>query len=259
MTVVRRLGAPALIVAADHRARGVVTIEQYDEYLRALHDVLPYCDGILASVQPLADLRASGALGPAHRTYLSLNRTGLAGSVFELDDRQVISVARAEAEGWSGVKLMVRIDMEDGRTADALEMAGRVIEEAADRGLEAMIEFLPWSHGRLCRHGDAVVRAAVIAHDMGAPLLKLPVPEAAPGPARRAAVKRVVRSVGVPVLFLGGPLSGADAESERQALLAELSDVMDGGGAGMAVGRRLLLDPSPGGLAKQLSELVHLR
>ena len=254
----QRLGAPALIVAADHRARGVVVIERYDEYLRVLHDVLPYCDGILASQQPLDDLRAGGALTPAHRTYLSVNRTGLAGSVFELDDRQIVSVARAEAEGWSGVKLLVRIDLEDPRTAGALEMTGRVIEEAADCGLEAMVECLPWSQGKLCRDGDAVVRAAVIAHDMGAPLLKLPVPEGAPGPARRRGVERVVQSVGVPVLFLGGPLS-TGAEPGRPALLDEVSDVMEGGGAGMAVGRRLLLDDAPGELAKQLSELMHGR
>jgi len=34
---------------------------------------------------------------------------------------------------------------------------------------------------------------------------------------------------------------------------------MEGGGAGMAVGRRLLLDETPGELAKELSELMHGR
>ena len=86
---------PSLILAADHRARGVMTIERYDAYLAALTEALPHCDGILASTQPLVDLAASGAVGPRHRTYLSLNRTGLAGSAFELDDRLVTSVWRA--------------------------------------------------------------------------------------------------------------------------------------------------------------------
>ncbi|HXZ61518.1 MAG TPA: hypothetical protein VEG62_02165, partial [Acidimicrobiales bacterium] len=194
------LPTPALILAADHRARAVPTTENWQEFFGALAQALPFCDGVLATRQPLAGLAAAGYLTALHRTYLSINRTGLAGSVFELDDRQIVSVARAVAEGWSGVKLLVRIDLEDPRTAGALEMTGRVIEEAADCGLEAMVECLPWSQGRLCRDGDAIVRAAVIAHDMGAPLLKLPVPEAAAGDARTQAVERVVRSVGVPVL-----------------------------------------------------------
>ena len=47
--------------------------------------------------------------------------------------------------------------------------------------------------------------AAVIAHDLGAPLLKVPVPDVPAGGARVEAVARIVASVGVPVLFLGGP------------------------------------------------------
>ena len=58
----------------------------------------------------------------------------------------------------------------------------------------------------MARDTDSVVLAAVIAHDMGAPVIKVPVPSVAPGPERQAAVARVVASVGVPVLFLGGPL-----------------------------------------------------
>jgi len=248
-----------LVAAADHRARGVITFEQYDEYLRALTDVLPSCDGILASAQPLADVRANGALTAAHRSYLSLNRTGLAGSVFESDDRLVASVARAAADGWTGVKLMIRLDLADDRTASALEMLGRVLEESAERGLEAMVEPLPWAQGRLCRATDDLLRAAVVVHDMGAPLLKLAVPDAVSGKARRAAVARVTQSVGAPVLFLGGPLAEPDAALGRQRLLEEVADVMEGGGAGMAIGRRLLLDPARGELAKQLSEAVHCR
>ena len=94
MTRSGRLPVPSLILAADHRARGVMTIESYDDYVGALAGALPSCDGILATAQPLADLAEAGHLTAAHRTYLSLNRTGLAGSVFELDDRLVASVPR---------------------------------------------------------------------------------------------------------------------------------------------------------------------
>jgi DhnA family fructose-bisphosphate aldolase class Ia len=201
---------------------------------------MPLCDGILATTQPLRDIVCSGALGIQKRTFLSLNRTGLAGSAFELDDRLVASVGAAAEAGYSGVKHMVRIDKSDPSTAAGLELAGRVLEEARRLGLEAMTESLCWRDGRVARDVDSVVLAAVIAHDMGAPLLKLPVPDAEPGAARLDAVARVVHSVGVPVLFLGGP-----RPASRELALGEVRDAMAGGAAGMAAGRVLIEDPEP--------------
>jgi DhnA family fructose-bisphosphate aldolase class Ia len=247
------LEPPVVILAADHRARGVVTIEDYRSYLAALAAALPACDGILASRQPLADLAASGAIGPGTRSYLSLNRTGLAGSAFELDDRLVTTVGRAVADGWTGVKHMTRIDLADPLTAPALELLGAVIDEARAAGVEALIESLSWREGAVARDTEAIVLAAVIAHDLGAPVLKVPVPEAEPGRDRIAAVARVVGSVGVPVLFLGGPRTGAG----RQAVLDEISDAMAGGAAGMAVGRVVFEDPEPKTMAKLVAEAVH--
>ena len=249
------LPRPALLLAADHRARGVVTIEHYGRYIAALQAALPHCDGLLASYQPLSDLTNSGALLPRHRSYLSLNRTGLAGSVFELDDRPVASVERAAEAGWTGVKHMTRIDRSDPLTAPALELLGRVIEASARAGMEALIESVGWQHGRMARDVDSIVLAAVIAHDMGAPVLKVAVPDAAPGAARVDAVARVVASVGVPVLFLGGPREAGGDE----ALLAEVRDVMAGGGAGMAVGRGIYQHPTPGEMAAAVAGLVHRR
>jgi hypothetical protein len=134
------LKGPALILAADHRARGVASIERYRDYVAAVRAALDHCDGILATAQPLGDLADSGALTESHRTYLSINRTGLAGSAFELDDRLVATVGRAAEDGWTGVKHMTRIDPDAERTADALELLGRVLEEARDAGLEALVE-----------------------------------------------------------------------------------------------------------------------
>ena len=247
------LGAPALILAADHRARGVMTIENYGAYLAALGAALPACDGILATRQPLQDLAASGALGPQHRTYLSINRTGLARSAFELDDRLVTSVGRAVADGWTGVKHMTRIDLTDPVSAAALELLGCVIDDARAAGVEALIESVSWRQGAMARDTDAIVLAAVIAHDLGAPVLKVPVPDVAPGRDRVAAVARVVASVGVPVLFLGGPRVGQG----RQAVLDEVADAMAGGAAGMAVGRVVFEDPDPATMARLVADEVH--
>jgi DhnA family fructose-bisphosphate aldolase class Ia len=242
------------VLAADHRARGVPTIERYGPYLAALRAALPHCDGILATAQPLGDLARSGSLLPEQRTYLSLNRTGLAGSAFELDDRLVASVGRAKGDGWTGVKLMTRIAPEDPGGAAALELLGRVLEEAGAAGLEVLVEPVLWRGGRMSRTTDDVVLGAVIAHDLGSSLLKVPVPDVPTGARRAGAVQRVVDAVGVPVLFLGGPRS-ADGEP----VVDVARDVMDGGGGGLAVGRAVIEDPDPGGTAGRLAEIVHRR
>jgi DhnA family fructose-bisphosphate aldolase class Ia len=256
------LAAPTVILAADHRARGVITIERYASYLAAVSTALAFCDGILASTQPLRDLADSGAIDDRHRTYLSLNRTGLAASAFELDDRLVSTVEQAAADGWTGVKHMTRIDLSDPVTAPALELLGKVLESAEYFELEALIEALSWRDGRMARDTDSIVFAAIVAHDMGAPVLKVPVPDVAPGPARVDAVARIVASVGVPVLFLGGPRRSDDeagksaVDAMRDAVLGEIRDVMAGGASGLAVGRVVFQDPDPATMARLVADAV---
>jgi len=247
------LPIPAMVLAADHRARGVMTIERYGDYLVALAEALPHCDGILATAQPLGDLARLGHLQTDQHTYLSVNRTGLAGTAFELDDRLVASVSRAARDGWSGVKLMTRIDSTDPGGAAALELLGQVLEDARTADLEAMIEPVWWRDGKMSRVTVDIVAAAVIAHDIGAPLLKVPVPDEPAGPERIRAVDRVVGSVGVPVLFLGGPHRAPDGGG----VVDEARDVMAGGGAGLAIGRAILEEASPSTTARELAEVVH--
>ena len=215
---------------------------------------LPSCDGILATAEPLTSLAAAGDITELHRTYLSINRTGLAGSTFELDDRLVASVPRAAADGWTGVKHMTRIDMEDPLTAPALELLGQVLEQSRREGLEALIEPLVWHEGRVRRETDAVVLASVIADDLGAPVIKVPVPAAGPGVERqrrgpRGGERRRARTLS------RGPLTDAG----RDGVLDEVRDVMEGGGAGMAVGRTLYQDPDPAEMAGLVHVLVHGR
>jgi class I fructose-bisphosphate aldolase len=105
------------------------------------------------------------------------------------------------------------------------------------------------------RDPDDVVLAAVIAHDMGAPVIKVPVPAAASAAERTRAVGRIVASVGVPVLFLGGPRY----DGGRDRVLDEVRDVMRGGGSGMAMGRTIYQDPDPAEMAALIGALVHER
>ena len=229
-------------------------MENYREYVEALVHALPACDGILATAQPLADLADGGHLTPRHRTYLSLNRTGLAGSVFELDDRLVASVPRADADGWTGVKHMTRIDMADHRTSPALELLGRVLEQARSAALEALVEPLMWREGRVARDTDSIVFAAVVAHDMGAPVIKVPVPAVAAG--RRAAAGR---GPGGGQRRRAGPLSRRPARRRPGGprCSTRCATSCSGGGSGMAIGRAVYQDPDPAEMAGLVAELVH--
>ena len=67
------------------------------------------------------------------------------------------------------------------------------------------------------------------------------------------AVARVVGSVGVPVLFLGGPHQGGG----KDRVLDEARDVMAGGGGGLAIGRAILQEPDPATMAGRLADIVH--
>jgi DhnA family fructose-bisphosphate aldolase class Ia len=148
---------------------------------------------------------------------------------------------------------MVRIDLDDPATAPALELLGQVLEDSAAAGLEALVEPVMWRDGAMARDVESIVLSAVIAHDIGSPLLKVPVPDAPAGDERVAAVRRVVRSVGVPVLFLGGPRR----EDADELLLAEAADVMAGGAAGLAIGRTVFQHPEPEAMAAALAAVVH--
>jgi DhnA family fructose-bisphosphate aldolase class Ia len=241
------------VLAADHRARGVPTIEDHGALLDAVAAAMAHCDGILATAQPLGDLVEQKVVDPGrHLIYLSINRTGLAGASFELDDRLVASVDRAAEDGWTGVKLMTRIDLDSPHTPAALELLGQVLEDARRAGLDALVEAVRWRDGRMSNDVDDVVYASVIAHDLGAPLLKVPVPAADAGPRRVAAIARVIAAVGVPVLFLGGPFDG-----DVDARVAEVGDVMAAGGAGLAIGRTILQAPAPADIAGRLADVVH--
>ncbi len=111
----------------------------------------------------------------------------------------------------------------------------------------------------MARDTDSIVFAAIVAHDLGAPVVKAAIPDVAPGAARVDAVARIVASVGVPVLFLGGPRRSAEASGAgdpRAGALEEIRDVMAGGAAGLAVGRVVYQDPDPAEMARLVAEAV---
>jgi DhnA family fructose-bisphosphate aldolase class Ia len=236
-----------LIIAADHPARGALAIGSDATAMADRYDLLerlatalarPGVDGVLATPDIIDDLALLGLL--ADKVVVgSMNRGGLRGASFEMDDRYTAyDVASMVASRLDFAKALVRIDLGDAGTARTLEATARAVTAAAEARLPIMLE--PFMSER--REGaivndlspDAVVLSAAIASGLGASSaytwLKLPVvPE----------MERVMAATTLPTLLLGGDTGAAPDEtfaSWRDALRLP-------GVRGLTVGRTLLYPP----------------
>lgn len=235
------------IIAADHPARGALSVGDQamamaDRYvlLERLAAALshPGVDGVLGTPDIIDDLALLGALDDKV-VVGSMNRGGLRGAVFEIDDRYTsYDVQTMVARGIDFAKALIRIDLDDPSTAGTLAETARVVTEAATAGLPIMLE--PFLSSRRGRHvvndlsTDAVIRSIAIASALGADStrtwMKLPVV---------ADMERVAASTTMPVLLLGGD-SGEDPDARFASWERALALP---GVRGLTVGRTLLFPP----------------
>jgi Cgl0159-like len=237
-----------MVIAADHPARGALRAGDRPMAMADRADLLdrlslalsrPGVNGVLGTPDILEDLLLLGALEDKV-VFGSMNRGGLAGTVFEIDDRFTgYDAASIAAAGFEGGKMLLRIDPEDPATAPTLETCGRAISELAERRLIAMVEpFL--SHrvdGRVRNEltTEAMIRVLTVSAGLGTTSaytwLKVPVVED---------MDRVMAATTLPALILGGEVSedqeGA-VESWKRALA--LPTVV-----GLVIGRSLLYPPN---------------
>lgn len=250
-----------MIIAADHPARGSLraggdsmAMADRASLLSRLETALgrPGVDGFLGTPDLVEDLLLMGAL-EGKIVIGSMNRGGLAGTVFEMDDRFTGYDAESiAASGLDGGKMLCRIDPADSATVTTLEACGRAVSELAAHKLMAVVEpfITRRADGRASNDlsPDAVVRSVTVASALGTTSaytwLKLPVVEQ---------MERVVAASSQPVLLLGGDASvdhSATFDSWRQAL--KLPTVH-----GMVVGRALLYPPD-GDVAAAVDRAVGL-
>ena len=201
-----------MIIACDHPARGAngvgdrpLAMADRGDLLDRLQTALsrPGVDGLLGSPDIIEDLLLLGAL-EGKVVFGSMNRGGLQGAAFELDDRFTGYDARGIAEmGLNGGKTLTRVALDDPGTANTLEATARAVDELADRGLAAMVEPF-WSSrvGGKVRNDlspDAVIKSIGVCSALGRTTahtwLKLPVvPD----------MERVMAATTFPTLLLGG-------------------------------------------------------
>jgi len=250
-----------MIVACDHPARGALgaagrptAMADRTELLERLRTALsrPGVDGLLATADIAEDLLLLGALEDK-LVFSSINRGGLQGSVFELDDRNTGYDVQGTIEArFDGAKMLTRIDLDDPSTVDTLETQGKVVSELNRAKLIAMIEpFLSSRVNGLVVNDlspDAVIKSVAIASGLGASSaytwMKLPVVHE---------MERVMAATTMPTLLLGGDPDGDPDETYAswQAALA-LPSVR-----GLVVGRTMLY-PADDDVAKAVDTAVSL-
>ncbi|MGP4043236.1 Cgl0159 family (beta/alpha)8-fold protein [Streptomyces sp. 2A115] len=250
----------AMIIAADHPARGANTVgsdssamadrfELLDRMCTALER--PGVTGVLATADILEDLLLLGVLD-GKSVFGSMNRAGLAGSVFEIDDRfTAYDAATIAAMGFDGGKMLTRIALDDPATPSILENTARAVDELNDRQLIAMIEpFLSsWQDGKIRNDlsPDAVIKSITIASGLGRRTaytwLKLPVVND---------MERVLASSTLPALLLGGEVKDPAAAFASWAKALKQPTAQ-----GLVVGRSLLY-PSDGDVAGAVDRAVSL-
>jgi hypothetical protein len=236
-----------MVIAADHPARGALRagsrglamadrVDLLDRLCLALSR--PGVNGVLGTPDIVEDLLVLGALD-GKVVIGSMNRGGLAGTVFEIDDRFTgYDAGSLAAAGFEGGKMLLRIDPDDPATVATVEACAQAVSALAEHRLIAMVEpFIAHrvdGRVRIDLTPEATIRAMTVAAGLGRTSaytwLKVPVVED---------MERVMAATTLPAVLLGGEVTTAqDAAfaSWRKAL--KLPTVQ-----GLVIGRSLLYPP----------------
>jgi DhnA family fructose-bisphosphate aldolase class Ia len=185
-----------------------------------------------------------------------MNRGGLPGSAWEMDDRFTgFTTRRMLVLGMDGGKFMVRIDPTDRGSLTTIEGCVRAINELAEASLLSFLEPLPVvrENGayKVVRSARALIDAVSVASSWGASSLytwiKLPTcPE----------FERVARATTLPIALLGG-----EAVGDARPVLEDLRRGMTAGAnvRGAMIGRNVLYPGAddPRAVAAAVASIVH--
>lgn len=243
------------ILAADHPARRVTKVGDDSLRMADRHGYLARIvrvlqsdgvDGVMATMDVLEDLLVLHHLllesaGPPlldNRLLIaSLNRGGLAGASWEMDDPITgTSPANCAAMNLDGAKLLLRICDDEPKSLDTMLYCSEAISEMNVLGLPTFLEPLPVIHEKnnykVVKTADALARIVGVASALGDSSrhlwLKLPYCEN---------YQVVAGATTLPILLLGGESAG-----DATPLLREISAGLAAGSnvRGALVGRNVL-------------------
>jgi hypothetical protein len=237
-----------MIIAADHPARGALRAGTDPGAMGNRRDLLericvglsrPGVHGVLATPDIMEELLLLGELDGRYAIG-SMNRGGLSGAAFEIDDRfTAYSASAIAAAGLDGGKMLLRVDLDDPATAPTLENCANAVTELAGRGLPAMVEPFLSTRGddgkvKNVLTPEAMTKVISIASGLGATSahtwLKVPVVDR---------MEEVMESSTLPALLLGG-----EVPDDAEATLAGWKAALDLPTVrGLVVGRSVLYPP----------------
>jgi hypothetical protein len=236
------------IVAADHTARGMIGVPgqpramvdrrtMLERLLVALDN--PRVDGVLASADILEDLICLGALD-GKVAVGTMNRGGLAGARWEIDDRfTAYDADHLVAANLDAGKMLLRIDPDDRGTIPTLAACAAAVVALNDRRMMAMVEPIPYTkddNGRAVwdHDPDALLKAVGVCAALGGSSaytwLKIQA---------TADIATVAAATTQPLLILGGS-PGPDPEATLATWKRALEQPTV---RGLVVGRALLYPP----------------
>lgn len=232
------------IVAADHAARGALAVRDEAMAMADRYELLdrlavalsrPGVDGVLGTPDIIDDLALLGLLDDKV-VVGSMNRGGLRGAAFEMDDRFTgYDVPGIVRDGLDFAKTLLRVNLADAGSVATIEANAHAVDQAAAARLPIMLEpfMSEWRDGRIVNDlsSEAVITSIAIAAGLGSSSaytwMKLPVVED---------MERVMAATTMPTLLLGGEPSGDQDETyaswERALALP--------GVRGLVVGRTLI-------------------
>jgi DhnA family fructose-bisphosphate aldolase class Ia len=262
------------LLAADHTARMVTTIRNEKlrmgnrkELLSRILRVLacsPF-DGLLGTPDIMDRLLILEHLsqGRSKDRFLnkkillgSINRGGLAESVFELDDRPTgYDTEGIRAMNLDGAKFLLRFDPNNSDTAKTLQYCVDTIRECTRQNIPIFVEPLPVAvqddKVKVDADPERLIKLVGVVSALGSSStriwLKLPYCDS---------FEQVARATTLPILLLGG-----EASDNVGSLLTEIQTAMNAASnvRGVLMGRNLLYptgdDPLP--LAHAVHSIVH--
>lgn len=261
------------IVAADHPARGSVSVGNDPFAMADRHGLLArlvytlqseWVDGVLGSMDILEELlilndlmRDEGNAFLDDKILItSLNRGGLPGAAWELDDPITGTDARTCVEyGIDAAKMLLRVDYSSGDSLKTIEYCAEGVRDMNRHNLPMILEPLPVTKHqnsyKVIKEADPLIKLIGVTSALGDSSrniwLKIPYTNQ---------FERVAASTTLPIVILGG-----DRSSGLMDHLAEIMDALSAGHQvrGVMYGRNVLYPQKadPRQIASAIGKLVH--